>query len=152
MFFGSYEYNVDEKGRVNIPPKFRNDIGDKLYLIKGYEGCISLYKEQDFQRYITNIQNLPYEKAKVRQHARILLQSVVELSIDKAGRVLIPTKTLKEYEIGRNVLVLGALDHLEIWDVEKWKVYKEENEKSFELDAEDLIKNYENWFPYSSNA
>lgn len=144
MFFGSYEYNVDEKGRVNIPPKFRNDIGDKLYLIKGYEGCISLYKEQDFQRYITNIQNLPYEKAKVRQHARILLQSVVELSIDKAGRVLIPTKTLKEYEIGRNVLVLGALDHLEIWDVEKWKVYKEENEKSFELDAEDLISNYEN--------
>lgn len=144
MFFGSYEYNVDEKGRVNIPPKFRNDIGEKLYLIKGYEGCISLYKEQDFQRYITNIQNLPYEKAKVRQHARILLQSVVELSIDKAGRVLIPTKTLKEYEIGRNVLVLGALDHLEIWDVEKWKVYKEENEKSFELDAEDLISNYEN--------
>lgn len=144
MFFGSYEYNVDEKGRVNIPPKFRNDIGDKLYLIKGYEGCISLYKEQDFQRYIANIQNLPYEKAKVRQHARILLQSVVELSIDKAGRVLIPTKTLKEYEIGRNVLVLGALDHLEIWDVEKWKTYKEENEKSFELDAEDLITNYEN--------
>ena len=144
MFFGSYEYNVDEKGRVNIPPKFRNDIGDKLYLIKGYEGCISLYKEQDFQRYIANIQNLPYEKAKVRQHARILLQSVVELSIDKAGRVLIPTKTLKEYEIGRNVLVLGALDHLEIWDVEKWKAYKEENEKSFELDAEDLIANYEN--------
>lgn len=144
MFFGSYEYNVDEKGRVNIPPKFRNDIGDKLYLIKGYEGCISLYKEQDFQRYITNIQNLPYEKAKVRHHARILLQSVVELSIDKAGRVLIPTKTLKEYEIGRNVLVLGALDHLEIWDVEKWKAYKEENEKSFELDAEDLITNYEN--------
>ncbi len=144
MFFGSYEYNVDEKGRVNIPPKFRNDIGDKLYLIKGYEGCISLYKEQDFQRYIANIQNLPYEKAKVRQHARILLQSVVELSIDKAGRVLIPTKTLKEYEIGRNVLVLGALDHLEIWDVEKWKAYKEENEKSFELDAEDLITNYEN--------
>ena len=144
MFFGSYEYNVDEKGRVNIPPKFRNDIGDKLYLIKGYEGCISLYKEQDFQRYIANIQNLPYEKAKVRQHARILLQSVVELSIDKAGRVLIPTKTLKEYEIGRNVLVLGALYHLEIWDVEKWKTYKEENEKSFELDAEDLITNYEN--------
>lgn len=144
MFFGSYEYSVDEKGRVNIPPKFRNDIGDKLYLIKGYEGCISLYKEQDFQRYVSNIQNLPYEKAKVRQHARILLQSVVELSIDKAGRVLLPVKTLKEYEIGRNVLVLGALDHLEIWDVEKWKIYKEESEKNFELDAEDLITNYEN--------
>lgn len=144
MFFGSYEYNIDEKGRISIPSKFRNEIGDKLYLIKGYEGCISLYKEEDFQRYITNIQNLPYEKAKVRQHARILLQSVVELSIDKAGRVLIPSRTLKEYNIGKSVLLLGSLDHLEIWDIDKWNVYKEENEKNFELDAEDLINTHEN--------
>ncbi len=144
MFFGSYEYNIDEKGRISIPSKFRNEIGDRLYLIKGYEGCISLYKEEDFQRYITNIQNLPYEKAKVRQHARILLQSVVELSIDKAGRVLIPSRTLKEYNIGKSVLLLGSLDHLEIWDIDKWNAYKEENEKNFELDAEDLINTHEN--------
>lgn len=144
MIFGSYEYNIDEKGRISIPSKFRNEIGDKLYLIKGYEGCISLYKEEDFQRYITNIQNLPYEKAKVRQHARILLQSVVELSIDKAGRVLIPSRTLKEYNIGKSVLLLGSLDHLEIWDIDKWNAYKEENEKNFELDAEDLINTHEN--------
>lgn len=144
MFFGSYEYNIDEKGRISIPSKFRNEIGDRLYLIKGYEGCISLYKEEYFQRYITNIQNLPYEKAKVRQHARILLQSVVELSIDKAGRVLIPSRTLKEYNIGKSVLLLGSLDHLEIWDIDKWNAYKEENEKNFELDAEDLINTHEN--------
>ncbi len=144
MFFGSYEYAIDEKGRISIPSRFRNEIGERLYLIKGYEGCISLYKEDDFQIYITNIQNLPYEKAKVRQHARILLQSVVELSIDKVGRILIPVKTLKEYNIGKNVLLLGSLDHLEIWDIGKWNAYKEENEKNFEIDAESLISSNEN--------
>lgn len=144
MFFGSYEYAIDEKGRISIPSRFRNEIGERLYLIKGYEGCISLYKEEDFQRYITNIQNLPYEKAKVRQHARILLQSVVELTIDKVGRILIPVKTLKEYNIGKNVLLLGSLDHLEIWDIDRWNAYKEENEKNFEIDAESLIGSNEN--------
>lgn len=144
MFFGSYEYNIDDKGRILLPMKFRNEIGEKLYLIKGYEGCISLFKQDDFDRYITNLQNLPYESRKVRQYQRILLQSVVELSIDKVGRILIPSKTLKEYQIGKSILLLGSIDHLEIWDLEKWHSYKEENEQNFELDAESLIKTNEN--------
>lgn len=152
MFFGSYEYNLDDKGRILLPTKFRNEIGEKLYLIKGYEGCISLFKQDDFDRYITNLQNLPYESRKVRQYQRILLQSVVELSIDKVGRILIPSKTLKEYQIGKSILLLGSIDHLEVWDLEKWYSYKEENEQNFELDAESLIKTNENWFPHSCNA
>ena len=144
MFFGSYEYNLDDKGRILLPTKFRNEIGEKLYLIKGYEGCISLFKQDDFDRYITNLQNLPYESRKVRQYQRILLQSVVELSIDKVGRILIPSKTLKEYQIGKSILLLGSIDHLEVWDLEKWYSYKEENEQNFELDAESLIKTNEN--------
>ena len=64
MFFGSYEYTVDQKGRVPLPSKFRGEVGDKLYLLKGYEDCISLYKEEDFRKLIANIQNLPYERAK----------------------------------------------------------------------------------------
>ena len=144
MFFGSYEYNIDDKGRILLPMKFRNEIGEKLYLIKGYEGCISLFKQDDFDRYITNLQNLPYESRKVRQYQRILLQSVVELSIDKVGRILIPSKTLKEYQIGKSILLLGSIDHLEIWNLEKWHSYKEENEQNFELDAESLIKTNEN--------
>ena len=100
MFFGSYEYNIDEKGRVVIPSKMREAVGTKLFLIKGFEGCISLYKEEEFQKYINRIQSLPYEVSKVRKYSRLLLASVVELSIDRQGRMLIPTKTLKEYHIG----------------------------------------------------
>ena len=143
MFFGKYESNLDEKGRVVIPSKYRNEIGEKLYLIKGFEGCISLYKEEDFAIFIENLKHLKYEKSKVRDYQRLLLESVVELTIDRQGRVLIPTRTLKEYEISSKVVVVGVINHLELWDSAKWVNYKEEKETNFELDAENLITDNE---------
>ena len=139
MFFGSYEFNIDDKGRVVIPSKMRDEVGSKLYLIKGFEGCISLYKEEDFQKYISKIQSLPYEKSKVRKYTRLLLSSVVELNIDRQGRMLIPVKTLKEYKIGDRAMILGEIDHIEIRDLDSWNSYKEESNKDFELDAESLL-------------
>lgn len=139
MFFGSYEFNIDDKGRVVIPSKMRDEVGSKLYLIKGFEGCISLYKEEDFQKYISKIQSLPYEKSKVRKYTRLLLSSVVELNIDRQGRMLIPVKTLKEYKIGDRAMILGEIDHIEIRDLDSWNSYKDESSKDFELDAESLL-------------
>ncbi|MBQ9266291.1 MAG: division/cell wall cluster transcriptional repressor MraZ [Bacilli bacterium] len=143
MFFGKYESNLDEKGRVVIPSKYREELGDKLYLIKGFEGCVSLYKEEDFINFIDNLKRLQYEKSKVRQYQRLLLESVVELTIDKHGRVLIPTRTLKEYEISSKVTIVGVINHLELWDSIKYDNYKKDNEGNFELDAESLIESNE---------
>ena len=143
MFFGKYESNLDEKGRVVIPSKYREELGDKLYLIKGFEGCVSLYKEEDFINFIDNLKRLQYEKSKVRQYQRLLLESVVELTIDKHGRVLIPTRTLKEYEISSKVTIVGVINHLELWDSIKYDNYKKDNEGNFELDAESLIEGNE---------
>lgn len=143
MFFGKYESNLDEKGRVVIPSKYREELGGKLYLIKGFEGCVSLYKEEDFTNFIDNLKRLQYEKSKVRQYQRLLLESVVELTIDKHGRVLIPTRTLKEYEISSKVTIVGVINHLELWDSIKYDNYKKDNEGNFELDAESLIESNE---------
>ncbi len=139
MFFGSYEYNIDEKGRVVIPSKMREAVGSKLYLIRGFENCLSLYKEEDFKKYVTRIQSLPQELSKARNYSRMVLASVIELSIDRQGRMLIPTKTLKEYSIGSKVVILGQFDHIEIWDLNSWNSYKEKCDKDFELDAESLL-------------
>lgn len=143
MFFGSYEYSIDEKGRLVVPSKMRGELGNVLYLLKGYEGCLSIYKESEFQKYITRLEQLQFEKEKVRLHQRLLLSSVVEINIDKQSRMLIPTKTLKDYKIGSKVMILGALDHIEIWDLDSWKKYLEDHEKDFEKDAEDILKNEE---------
>ncbi len=145
MFFGKYESNLDEKGRVVIPSKFREEIGEKLYLIKGFEGCVSLYKEEDFINFIEKLKRLQYEKSKVRQYQRLLLESVVELTIDKHGRVLVPTRTLKEYEISSKVTIVGVINHLELWDSIKYDNYKADKEGNFELDAESLINSDEEW-------
>ena len=143
MFFGSYEYTVDQKGRVPLPSKFRGEVGDKLYLLKGYEDCISLYKEEDFRKLIANIQNLPYERAKVRQKSRLLASSITEISVDKVGRIEHPKKVISEHHIEKDVVVIGVIDHIEIWDTKKWDEYKTEGEKTFDIDAESLINTNE---------
>jgi len=143
MFFGKYEFSIDEKGRLVIPTKFRTVLGNetKLYVLKGYDGCLSVFQESNFLNYISKLQSLAFEKQKVRLHERILSSSVVEIDIDKQNRMLIPSKTLKEYEIGRSVIIVGVIDHFEIWDSEKWKEYQTSNEKDFETVAEDLLTN-----------
>lgn len=143
MFFGSYEYQLDDKNRLVVPSKFRGSLGQTVYVLKGYDGCISLYTESDFNRYITNLQNLPFEKEKARLHQRVLLGSVDELTIDKQGRLSIPLKTIKKYGLTKEVVILGVLDHLEIWSRDKYAEYIENNEEEFERNAEDLLKDEE---------
>lgn len=143
MFFGSYEYSLDDKGRLTIPSKYRDGLNKNLYLLKGFDGCLSIYPENEFQNYISRLTSLEFEKSKVRLHQRILLSSVVDLKVDGAGRILIPSKTLKQYEIGKDVMIVGMLDHFEVWDLLKWNKYQSDNESSFELDAEAILKNEE---------
>lgn len=144
MFFGSYEYSIDEKGRLVIPSKMRSGLVSlKLYLLKGFDGCVSIYDESSFITYVKKLELLKFEKEKVRLHQRILLQSVVEIQLDNQGRILIPSKVLKDYCIGNKVLILGALDHIEIWDLMKWNDYKADHEKDFEKDAEAILKDEE---------
>jgi mraZ protein len=140
MFLGSYEYSIDDKGRLVIPSKFRNEIGDKLYLMKGFDGCLSIYKDSDFQKAIENLQKFQYEKEKTRLYQRLLLETVVELTIDKLGRIQIPQKTLQKYCIGKEVKIIGLLDHFEVWDQSVWEKYHDDHIKDFEHDAEDLLK------------
>jgi len=140
MFLGSYEYSIDDKGRLVVPSKFRNEIGDKLYLTKGFDGCLSIYKDSDFQKAIENLQKFQYEKEKTRLYQRLLLETIVELTIDKLGRIQIPQKTLQKYCIGKEVKIIGLLDHFEVWDQNVWEKYHDDHIKDFEHDAEDLLE------------
>ena len=143
MFIGSYIYLLDEKGRLVIPSKYRAEIKCNLFMMKGYDGCISIYKESEFNKALENLSKLQFEREKARLHLRVLLDTVVELKIDSAGRIQIPVNVLEKYKIGKSVKIIGLLDHFEIWDEIAWNNYQEEHEKDFEKDAEDLL-NYEN--------
>lgn len=149
MLFGNFEYQLDDKGRFSVPSKLRGELGTNVFLLKGFDGCLSIYTEADFIQYTQKLKDLPFEKEKARLHQRILLGSVEMLSIDKQGRLQIPAKTIKKYQISKNIVILGLMDHIEIWSKEAYEDYIVKNEKEFETNAEDLLKN-EIWFPWIS--
>lgn len=145
MFIGSYDYNLDTKGRLVIPSKFRGEIGNDLnvYLTRGFDGCLSIYKEEDFEKVVLKYQAKSYEKSEVRKALRSFLDSVVQLSLDNQGRILIPSKVLEKFNIGNKVHILGAIDHFEIWDFTKWNDEESSIDDEFEINAEKIFSNEE---------
>lgn len=139
MFFGSYEHNLDEKGRLVIPSKIRANILGKLYILKGFEGSLSLYDDADFKSYIASLQALSFNNRTTRDVQRIALSSVCELEIDKQGRIQLPTALLEKYQISKEVVIVGVLDHFEIWNKLKWEQYLKDNEEDFENKSEALL-------------
>ncbi len=138
MFFGKYYHSLDDKGRLMIPSKMREQAGNRVYVIRGFEGCLSVYKESDFQIYVQSLANLPYTHKQTRDVQRLGLSSTIELDVDKQGRIQIPTQTLAEYHFSKDVVVVGVMNHFEIWDENAWKKYEEENSKNYEETAETL--------------
>lgn len=143
MFIGSYDYIIDSKSRLVIPSKFRNEIGNEvsIYLTRGFDGCISCYKEDEFEKMILRYQSHSFEKEEVRKTLRSFLDSVSQVSLDNQGRILIPSKMLEQFNINNKVHILGTIDHFEIWDYEKWSKMQNDLDKDFESNAEKIFKN-----------
>ena len=116
MFFGNFTHNLDEKGRLVIPSKMREALGSRAYILKGYDGALSIYPESDFLKLVSDMEKLPFHKKTARAHLRAQMSSVSELLIDRQGRALLPTSLLAKYHIGKEVVVIGALDHIEVWN------------------------------------
>ena len=141
MFFGSFEHTLDDKNRLLIPSRLRSKIGSKLFIMKGYEGSLSIYPCEEFEIYLKKLQNLPYESKISRDIERISLSSVFELDIDRVNRIQIPTALIHKYSISKEVVVVGVIDHIEVWSKSKWDAYLKENESTFEEKSEELLKN-----------
>ena len=139
MFFGSFEHNLDDKGRLVLPSKFRSELGEKLYILRGYEGSLTIYKEAEFNSYLAKLSSLPYTSKNNRDIVRIALSSVFELNIDKQYRIQIPAQLLNKYSISKEIVIVGVIDHIEIWNKDKWEEYNSLNEKEFEAKSEALL-------------
>ena len=141
MFFGSFEHTLDEKNRLLIPSRLRGELGSKVFIMKGYEGSLSIYPENQFSKYIEKLEHLPYESKLSRDIERISLSSVFEIDVDKVNRIQIPTALINKYSISKDVVVVGVINHIEIWSKAKWEEYLKANEETFEAKSEELLKN-----------
>ena len=138
MYFGSFAHNLDEKGRLMIPRKMREELGYKVYIMKGFEGSLSLYNEERYQKLVEEFSRLSFNQSKVRDYLRLQFASTYEMEVDKLGRVQIPTALLTKYNISKEVLVLGIGDHIEVWDKAKYEEYENNIRDEFESIAENI--------------
>ena len=138
MFIGEYIHNIDEKGRLAVPVKFRGRLASGAIVTKGLDNCLSLYPEEAWDKQSEKLVNLPQTQSKSRAYARFILSGAFNVEIDKQGRVVLPA-TLRQYAgIKNQVIVTGLGDHVEIWSTKVWEEYRSNIEKDSDGIAEEL--------------
>jgi len=123
VFIGEYEHSVDVKGRLIMPSKLREDIGEKFVVTKGLDGCLFAYSQTEWKNFEDKLKTLPLTNKNARDFVRFFLSGAIECEIDKQGRFLI-TSNLREYAtLEKEVIIIGVATRIEIWNKEKWKQY-----------------------------
>lgn len=125
MFFGEFEYKIDEKGRVPIPPKFRRELGkEEVVLAPGIEKCINAYPLAEWKKLATTLTTGPVTPNKLRRLNRAIFATAFSLNIDGQGRIALPIP-LREYaEIVNEVVITGANNYFELWNAVLWEEEK----------------------------
>ena len=120
MFMGEYSHSIDEKGRLIIPSKFRDELGEKFVLTRGLDGCLFVYPKKEWDALEAKLRSLPLTNKNARMITRFLVSGASTCELDKQGRTLVPP-ALREYaNLEKEVVLTGNLERIEIWDKDKW--------------------------------
>ena len=139
MFTGEYQHTIDEKGRLIMPAKFRDVLGDTFIITKGLDSCLFVYPQEEWKILEDKLKKLPFTNKDARAFARFFFSGAAECETDKQGRVLI-SGNLREYSrLNKDVVVIGVGTRIEIWSREVWDNYSLETEKSYEDLAEKMV-------------
>jgi MraZ protein len=140
MFYGEFEYKIDDKGRVPIPPRFRNALKDGVVLTPGAEKCITAYTVIEWKKLSTTLTTSPLSRSKMRKLSRALFATAFSTRIDGQGRIAIPAPLREHAGIIDEVVIAGANTYLEIWNKALWEEEKETSQQQ----AWQIIESLEN--------
>lgn len=125
MFLGQHQHSLDNKGRITIPAKFRDELGEVFVCTQGLDNCIFIYPLDEWQRLANKLRELPFTSGDVRSFARFFFSGAAELETDKNGRAVLPAH-LREYAgIDKDFLIVGVGSRVEIWSVQNWARYNQ---------------------------
>ena len=138
MLIGEYEHSLDVKGRLILPAKIREDMGDKFIVTKGLDGCLFGFSQNELTNFEEKLKTLPLTNKNARDFVRFFLSGATECEIDKQGRFLI-TSNLREYAtLEKDAIIIGVGTRIEIWNREKWKSYNSDENISADEIAENM--------------
>lgn len=135
MFMGQFEHSIDAKGRVIIPAKYREDLGDSFVVTRGLDGCLYLYPQGEWSEFVAKLQSLPSNQ-NTRKIQRQFLSKAMEVTLDKQGRILVPALLRASAGLEKEVVFVGMMNRIEVWD--KDRLMEEELQEDEEILAANM--------------
>lgn len=138
MLLGEYQHSLDTKGRLTIPSRLRDGLGERFVVTKGLDTCLFVYPLAEWATLEEKLRGLPLTRADARSFVRLLFSGAIECELDKQGRILLPPNLRSHARLEKDVCLLGVSNRVEIWEKEIWEQYCQQAEATFEEAAEHL--------------
>ena len=139
MFMGEYHHSIDEKGRIIIPSKFRNELGDSFVITRGLENCLFVYSLVEWNKIVDKLKKLPFTKRDARNFTRFFLSGAAVTELDKQGRANISSSLIDFAGLDKECIIIGVNDRLEIWAKDNWENFFNTNSDKLSDIAENLF-------------
>ena len=139
MFIGEYHHTIDEKGRIIIPAKFREELGNTFIITRGIENCLFVYSEENWAQITNKLNSLPFTKKDARTFNRFFMSGATNVELDKQGRVNISKPLIDYANLLRDCVIIGTGDRLEVWSQESWESFFDSTKDSMSDIAENLF-------------
>ena len=139
MLIGEYHHNIDEKGRLIIPSKFREEIGNSFIVTKGLDGCLFVYSLVEWEKIVSKLKKLPFTKKDARIFARFFLASATVCEFDKQGRINLINSLIEYAGLKKECTIIGVNDRLEIWALDKFNNLMKDNLEQLDVISENLF-------------
>ena len=135
MFIGEFEHNIDDKGRLIMPAKFREELGNEFVVTKGLDGCLFAFSQEEWLNFENKLKSLPLSDKNSRNFVRFFLSGATECEIDKQGRFLIPNNLKVAASLDKETIIIGVGTRIEIWNKDIW------NKLDENISADDIAQN-----------
>ena len=139
MFMGEFHHTIDEKGRIILPAKFRDGLGEHFVITRGLEECLFVYSENDWNKITQKLGTLPFTKKDARSFTRFFLSGATATEFDKQGRINITSPLISYADLKKECVVIGVGDRLEIWSSDNWNKFYDANKEDMSSIAETLF-------------
>ena len=139
MLMGEYHHTIDDKGRIIIPSKFREELGQKFIITRGLEECLFVYPKEKWDKIIQKLNTLPFTKKDARSFMRFFLSGATVMELDKQGRINITSPLISYADLKKDCIIVGVGDRLEIWSNDKWNEFYLGNKDVLSDIAENLF-------------
>mgnify|MGYP001557965885 FL=1 len=140
MMIGEYRHNLDDKGRLAIPAKFRRELSKGATVTRGLDNCLFLYTKNEWDKVAEKYANLPIAQANSRAFSHLMLAGAMDVELDKQGRIILPEYLRQFASVKKNVVITGLYNRLEIWDEDTWNKYKGQTEAESGAIAEKMAE------------